>query len=310
MNHSFLRKYKEVFSNTFTGFSRDNATKLSGSLAYSTIFSLPPMLLLVVISGGYFYGQDALQGKIFSELKDFIGSNAAIQIQDMVKALHFQKNGMLATVISIVALVIGATGVFTEIQSSLNQIWGVHSKSKKSILKLLINRLISFSMIIGLGFLLIISLLADTIILAIGKFFLSYFSWLPISMISLLNHCFLFLVLLFLFSFIYKVLPDVRLKWRYVLPGALVTTILFIIGKFFIGMYISQNSMISLYGAASSVIILLVWIYFSSLILYFGAEFSRAWIAYKGIHPEPSSFAEENGIGFWSERFRKLKDES
>lgn len=267
------------------------------------------MLLLVVISGGYFYGQDALQGKIFSALKDFIGAGTAMQVQDMIKSLQFQQKSTLATIISIVALVIGATGVFTEIQSSLNQIWGVHSKSKKSILKLLINRLVSFSMIIGLGFLLIISLLADTIILAIGKFFLSYLSWLPIPLISWLNQCFLFLILLFLFSFIFKVLPDVRLKWRYVLPGALVTTLLFMLGKFFIGMYISQNSMISLYGAASSVIILLVWVYFSSLILYFGAEFSRAWIAHKGIHPEPSAFAEENGIGFWSERLKKLKDE-
>lgn len=310
MEFPFLQKCKVVLGDTFTCFSNDRATKLSGSLAYSTIFSLPPMLLLIIISGGYFYGRDALQGKVFTELKDFIGAGTAIQIQGMIKALNYEKGSLLATVISVVALVIGATGVFTEIQSSLNHIWGVRAKPKKGFLRLIINRLISFSMIIGLGFLLIISLLADAIILALSHFLLSYLDWLPIPLISLFNHCFLFLILIFLFSFIYKVLPDVILKWRHVLPGALLTTLLFMLGKFFIGVYISQNNIISLYGAAGSVIILMVWVYFSALIFYLGAEFSKAWVTHKGIVPKPSSFAEVNSNGFWKDYIDKLKDPS
>lgn len=308
MKYPFFQKSKVVLGNTFTGFSRDNATKLSGSLAYSTIFSLPPMLLLIIISGGYFYGRDALQGKVFEELKDFIGSGAALQIQGIIKSLNYEKGSLLATIISIIALVIGATGVFTEIQSSLNHIWGVRAKPKRSILKLFINRLISFSMILGLGFLMIISLLADALILALSHFLLKYLDWLPFKWISLFNHCFLFLVLIFLFSFIFKVLPDVKLKWQHVLPGAILTTILFMLGKFFIGLYISQSNLISLYGAAGSVIILMVWVYFSALIFYLGAEFSKAWVIHKGITPKPTSFSEVNSSGFWLDYLKNRKN--
>lgn len=267
------------------------------------------MLLLIIISGGYFYGQDAFQGKIFAELKDIIGSNSALQIQNIIKGLYFQDNSLLATVISIVALVIGATSIFTEIQSSLNQIWGVRSKSKKGILKFLINRALSFSMIIGLGFLLIISLVANTIILTMGNWIISHFAWLPVGLINGLNQASLFFILIFLFAFIYKVLPDVKIKWRQVLPGAILTTLLFLLGKFFIGLYISQNNMISLYGAGSSIIILLVWVYFSALILYLGAEFSKAWTTINGDIIHPTTLAEDSEKRLWQDYLRKLKNE-
>lgn len=306
---TFVKKFRNILALTFNSFAQDNATKLSGSLAYSTIFSLPPMLLLVILSGGYFYGQDAFQGKIFAELKDIIGSNTAMQIQNIIKGLYFQDNSFLATVISITALVIGATSIFTEIQGSLNQIWGVRSKSKKGILKILINRALSFSMIIGLGFLLIISLLANTIILTMGHWILDHFSWLPVGLIDGFNQAFLFLILNFLFAFIYKVLPDIKIKWRQVLPGALLTTLLFLLGKFFIGLYISRNNMISLYGAGSSIIILLVWVYFSALILYLGAEFSKAWTSINGYIIRPSSLAEESEKSLWLNYLRKLKNQ-
>lgn len=306
----FLKKLRNVLVLTFNSFGQDNATKLAGSLAYSTIFSLPPMLLLVIISGGYFYGQDAFQGKIFAELKDIVGSNTAIQIQNIIKGLYIQEHSFLATTISITALIIGATSIFTEIQGSLNQIWGVRSKSKKGILKIIINRALSFSMIIGLGFLLIISLLANTIILTMGNWILEHFAWLPVGLIDWLNQLFLFLILNFLFAFIYKVLPDVRIKWRQVFPGALLTTLLFLLGKFFIGLYISQNNMISLYGAGSSIIILLVWVYFSALILYLGAEFSKAWTTINGDVIHPSSLAEESEKRLWLNYLRKLKNQA
>ena len=307
---TFIKKFRNVLMLTFNTFGQDNATKLSGSLAYSTIFSLPPMLLLIIISGGYFYGQDAFQGKIFAELKDIIGSNTALQIQNIIKGLYVQEHSLLATTISIAALVIGATSIFTEIQGSLNQIWGVRSKSKKGILKILINRALSFSMVIGLGFLLIISLVANTIILTMGNWILNYFSWLPVALIDWLNQVFLFFILNFLFAFIYKVLPDVRIKWRQVLPGALLTTLLFLLGKFFIGLYISQNNMISLYGAGSSIIILLVWVYFSALILYLGAEFSKAWTTINGDIIHPTSLAEESEKRLWLNYLRKLKNQA
>ncbi len=287
-----FKKYWEILVDAGSGFANDKGMKLSGSLAYSTIFSLPPMLLLVIIFGGTFYGQDALQGKIFMELKDIVGSNTALQIQDIIRGLQFQKNSMIATIIGTIALVIGATGIFVEIQDSLNMIWGVRSKAKKGFIKLLLNRAISFSMIIGLGFLLIVSLVVNTILLALSKWLLSKFPEMPFNVLNLINTAVIFFVISFLFTVIFKMLPDVRIRWKQVWPGAFVTAALFLVGKFLIGIYISNTNTVSLYGAASSIIVLLLWIYFSSAILFFGAEFTRAYIEYHGRRIEPNSYAE------------------
>ncbi len=275
-----------------SSFVNDKGMKLSGSLAYSTIFSLPPMLLLIIIFGGTFYGQDALQGRIFTELKDIVGSNTALQIQDIIKGLQFQKNSTLATVIGTVALVIGATGIFVEIQDSLNMIWGVRPKAKKGFIKLLLNRVISFSMIIGLGFLLIVTLVVNTILLALSRWILSKFPELPFNALNLINTVVIFFVISFLFTVIFKMLPDVRIRWKQVWPGAFVTAGLFLVGKFLIGIYISNTNTVSLYGAASSVIVLLLWIYFSAAILYFGTQFTRAYIEHRCRKIEPNSYAE------------------
>jgi membrane protein len=285
-------KYWKILVDAATGFSNDKGMKLSSALAYSTIFSLPPMLLLVIISGGAIYGQDAVQGKIFTELKDIVGSNTALQIQDVIKGLQSQKNSFLATIVGSIALVIGATGIFVEIQDSLNLIWGVRPKAKKGFVKLLINRVLSFSMIIGLGFLLIVSLIVNALLLAMSNYLLQLLPELPINILSFVNTALIFFVISFLFSVIFKMLPDVRIKWKQVWPGAFVTSALFLLGKFLIGIYISNTNTVSLYGAASSVIVLLLWIYFSAAILYFGAEFTRAYIEYHGKNIEPNSYAE------------------
>jgi len=307
----FFVKYWTVIKNAGLGFGSDNAAKLSGSLAYSTIFSLPPMLLLLTILGGYFYGADAFSGKVFDELKDILGSNTALQVQEVIKGLNMQEDSFFAAVIGGVALVVGATGVFTEIQSSLNSIWGVRAKAKKGIVKLVLNRLLSFSMILGLGFVLIVSLIVNTLLVALSQQIIKFIPDLPINMISLVSFVVIFFVLSFLFSIIFKMLPDVKIKWRQVWPGAFVTTILFLIGKFLINLYISSNNTISLYGAASTVIILLVWIYFSSLILYFGAEFTKAYIEYYGKTIQPSTFAEYDDKRLWRQyREEQEKEES
>lgn len=285
-------KYWGILVDAATGFAEDKGMKLSSALAYSTIFSLPPMLLLVIIFGGAFYGQDAIQGKIFMELKDIVGSNTALQVQEVIKGLQSQKNSKLATIIGSVALVIGATGIFVEIQDSLNMIWGVRPKAKKGFIKLLLNRVMSFSMIIGLGFLLIVSLVVNTLLLAMSNYLLRLLPELPINILSLINTAVIFFVISFLFSVIFKMLPDVRIHWKNVWPGSFVTSALFLLGKFLIGIYISNTNTVSLYGAASSIIILLLWIYFSAAILYFGAEFTRAYIEYHGQKIVPSTYAE------------------
>lgn len=274
------------------GFIDDKGMKLSSALAYSTIFSLPPMLLLIIIIGGSVYGQDAVQGRVFMELRDIVGNNTARQVQDVIIGLQSQKNSMLATIVGAIALVIGATGIFVEIQDSLNMIWGVRPKAKKGFVKLLLNRALSFSMIIGLGFLLIVSLIVNALLLAMSNYLLRLLPELPINVLSLINTAVIFFVISFLFSVIFKMLPDVHIRWKQVWPGSFVTSALFILGKFIIGLYISRTNTVSLYGAASSIIVLLLWIYFSAAILYFGAEFTRAYIEYHGKRIIPNSYAE------------------
>lgn len=307
---SILKKYWAILKDAGNGFSQDKAIKLSGSLAYSTIFSLPPMLLLIIILGGYVYGKDALQGTIFTELNDLIGAKAALQVQDIIKGLHYQKSSSLATLVSIIALIVGATGIFVEIQDSLNMIWGVRPKSKKGFIKLLLNRLISFSMILGLGFLLIVSLMINTLIVALSREIAALFPSLSVNLFNIANTVIIFFVLSVLFSVIFKMLPDIRIQWKQVWPGAIVTTCLFLVGKFVIGLYIGHNSTVSLYGAASSLIILLLWIYFSAFILYFGAEFTRAYCEYHGKKIIPNSYAEYNNKRLWKEYEKALKLEA
>ncbi|RQO32293.1 ribonuclease BN [Taibaiella sp. KBW10] len=287
-----LKKYWRILLNAGIGFADDRASKLSAALAYNTIFSLPPMLLLIIIIGGTFYGQQALEGKLFAELQHYIGSSTAFQIQEVMSKINFQKNSGIATVISIIVLLIGATGIFVEIQDSLNLIWGVRAKAKKGFIKLLISRAVSFTMIIGLGFLLLVSLVLNAVLLGFSHFIITKLPFIPVELVSSVNTTFVFLILTFLFMVIFKMLPDVKIRWLQVLPGAIVTTLLFFLGKYLIGLYISSSTVASLYGAAGSIIILLLWIYYSALILYFGAEFTRAFVEEGGEKIKPTAYAE------------------
>lgn len=295
-----FKDWKSVIMDTLQGLGRHNATKLSGSLSYSTIFSLPPMLLLLTVIGGAVYGQDAVSGKIYMELKDLLGGDTAMQVQDLIIGLEKQENSGWAAVISSIALFVGSTGVFVEIQSSLNLIWGVKAKAKKSFIKLLLNRLMSISMILSLGFVLVVSLVVNTVVNVLGREILEYLPFIPVASISWFSQLLIFVILSLLFAFIFRFLPDVRLKWKDVLPGAMLTTLLFLLGKFIINFYISSNNTISLYGAASSIIILLVWVYFSALILYFGAEFTRARYEFKYDEVIPNHYAEYNEQRKWN----------
>jgi membrane protein len=291
-------KYKTIFSNTIGGFTTNKGMKLSAALAYNTIFSLGPMFFIVIFITGNLLSQQAIEGQIYDTLKDIMGNDTANQIQSLVLGLQNNSANSFAGIISIVALVIGSTGVFSEIQDSLNFIWGVKVKSKKGFLKLLITRLISFVMIISCGFLMIVSLLANTIIVSLSENLLELLQLNDLmpaiskGMLSFINNGIIFLVLSLLFTIIFKVLPDVKIKLREVWPGAFLTTLLFMLGKYLIGIYIANNKIASLYGAASSVIVFLMWIYFSAIILYIGAEFTKAYIVYKNGKIAPNKYAE------------------
>ena len=287
----FEKPFFKIAKATLMGFLDDKGMKLSAALAYYTIFALAPLLLLLISLAGIFLGKDAIQGKVFEELNGLIGASAALQIQDMIKAIELSDKSTFALVIGIFTLFIGATSIFGEIQDSINIIWKVKAKPKKGWLKLLKNRLLSSSLIVSLGFLLIVSLIANGMILAMMDRLSRFLPDMTVWIANILNTAITFIVITILFGAIFKVLPDVKIKWKEVRTGAFFTACLFLIGRFLIGLYISTTATGSTFGAAGSLIVVLVWIYYTAVILYLGAEFTQVYAEYKGHHIEPADFA-------------------
>ena len=287
----FEKPFFKIAKATLMGFLDDKGMKLSAALAYYTIFALAPLLLLLISLAGIFLGKDAIQGKVFEELNGLIGASAALQIQDMIKAIELSDKSTFALVIGIFTLFIGATSIFGEIQDSINIIWKVKAKPKKGWLKLLKNRLLSSSIIVSLGFLLIVSLIANGVILALMDRLSRFLPDMTVWIANISNTAITFIVITVLFGAIFKVLPDVKIKWKDVRTGAIFTACLFLIGRFLIGLYISTTATGSTFGAAGSLIVVLVWIYYTAVILYLGAEFTQVYAEYKGHHIEPADFA-------------------
>ncbi|MBU0697485.1 MAG: YihY/virulence factor BrkB family protein [Bacteroidetes bacterium] len=280
-----------MLKEAFNAFIDDKGLKLSASLAYYTIFSLAPMLIVLLSVGGIFYGHDALQGKIFRELNDFIGNDAAMQIETTIKKLALSGKSNVAIITGIVTLLIGASGVFVEIQDSINEIWRVKAVPKKGWLKLIVNRMISLSMVASLGFLLIVSLMINSIVLAFSTELARILPEFIMVFFDAINFIITFLVLMSLFAIIYKVLPDVEIEWKNVKAGSFFTAVLFMLGKYLIGFYIALAGIGSIYGAAGTIIIIAVWVYYSAAILFFGAEFTWSYAKVKGLHIRPSKYA-------------------
>ncbi|MFC6101643.1 YihY/virulence factor BrkB family protein [Olivibacter domesticus] len=287
---SFKNGFK-IMKDTFNGFIDENCMKLSASLAYYTVFSLGPMLVLLISLAGIFLGQDAIEGKIFYEIKGLIGSKPALQVQEMIKNLQISGKSTTALVISIITLAVGATSVFSDIQNSINMIWHVKAKPKRGWVKLIKDRLLSSSLIISLGFLLVVSLIVNGVIIALTDRLKIYFPDITVLLLNIINLLISFIIISSLFAIIFKVLPDVKIKWKDVRAGAIFTTIFFIIGRFLIGFYLETSGTESAYGAAGSIILILLWVYYTAAILYFGAVFTRVFAEYKGSAIEPADFA-------------------
>ena len=239
-------------------------------------------------------GKEAIQGSIQGQLQSFIGADAAQQIQEMIRNASISGKGTMATIIGVVTLLIGATTVFGEIQDSINSIWGLKAKPKAGFMKLVKDRLLSFGMVGSLGFLLLVSLSATAVVEGIGNRLKSAFPDVAVVVFYVINLVLTLGVTMVLFGVIFKVLPDAKIKWKDIWPGALATSLLFLIGKFGISFYISQSKIGTTYGAAGSLAVLLVWIYYSSIILYFGAEFAKAYAVRKGARIVPNEYAEWN----------------
>lgn len=271
----------------------DKVLKLSASLAYSTIFSIAPMLIIILFFSDIFLGREALEGNLYAQLRDLVGASAAVQIQDVVAKSYLSPDIGWSTIIGFLTLIIGATGVFTEIQDSINLIWRLKAKPRKGkgLLKILLTRLLSFSLVASLGFVLVVSLVLHGLIEVLMDRLTALFPDVTVVIIYVVNLVFTFTVITALFAIIFKVLPDAKVKWRHVWVGAMVTAVLFMLGKSLIGMYLGSSSIGTTYGAAGSLVVLLVWVYYSAAILYFGAEFTRQYVQKKGERIYPNDYA-------------------
>ncbi|HTD39855.1 MAG TPA: YihY/virulence factor BrkB family protein [Mucilaginibacter sp.] len=290
-SRAFIKQFWKVIVATFTGFIDDNGLKLSASLAYYTVFSVAPLLILIFSLVSLLLGRDAINNTLYPEIKEYVGSQAAVQIQEIVKDLQFSGKTGAALIIGIIILLVGASSMFIDIQDSINIIWRVKAKPKKEWVKLVQNRFLSFSLIISLGFLLLVSLVINIVLSALSEKLAHFFPGVTILVFSGINLAITLVVIAVLFCIIFKVLPDAKIKWAEARTGAIFTAVLFMIGQYLIGLYIHYTAQGSAYGAAGAIIVILVWIYYSSAILYIGAEFTHVYAAAVGRHIVPADDA-------------------
>ena len=287
-----LKGLWQVLKNSFKGFFDNKVLKLSASLAYYTIFSLGPLLIVILYLCGKFLGREAIEGGIYREMENFVGSDTALQLQQIIKNAAISGQSGISAVIGIITLLIGATTVFAEIQDSINSIWGLKPKPGKNTWWQMVKiRLLSFGVIGSLGFLLLVSLGVSALLEGLNERLIQKFPEVAVIVFYVFNIFISFAVISILFGVIFKVLPDAKIKWRDVMAGAIATALLFMLGKFGISFYISKTNIGSTFGTAGSLVVLMVWIYYSSTILYFGAEFTKAYAVKFGSSIYPNSYA-------------------
>ena len=279
----FLRNAVRLFKSAATEWSNDKAPRLGASLSYYTIFSMAPVLLLVIAVAGMVLGTQAAQGKIVEQLSGLLGADAAKAIQTMLEKSSGHKGGIVATVVGFVTLIVGATGVMIELQDALNTVWKVVAKPGRGIKGIIRDRLLSFGIVLGFGFLLLVSLVLSAAVAVIDSW-IGGFMPARVVLGYVLSYGLSLGLVAFVLAAIFKILPDVKISWRDVWIGALVTSVLFHLGKFGISLYIGKASVASSFGAAGSLAVLLVWIYYSSQIVLFGAEFTRVYANEYGTH--------------------------
>ena len=270
-----MRKYIDVFKQTFTEFVEDKAPRLGAALAYYTIFSVGPLLLIAVAMSGIFFGQEAAQGQLSQELGKVFGPQMADSLETMVQAAAKPKSGTIATIIGVVMLLIGASGVFGQLKDALNTIWNVEKKKSSGIKAFIKERFLSMAMVLGVGFLLLVTLVFDAMVSAMDHLLTQFIG--GQVLIHAIQLVISFGLVTVLFAAIFRILPDLEIAWKDVWFGAAFTAFLFVLGKFALGLYIGKAAVGSSYGAAGSLVVLLVWVYWSAQILFFGAEFTQVY---------------------------------
>lgn len=285
-----LLQIRDLIKETFSEWSDDKASRLAAALSYYTIFSIAPLLIIAIGVAGLVFGHEAAMNQVVGQIRGMVGEDGAQVIQTILQNASKTTSGIIATVVGGVTLLIGASGAFGQLQDSLNTIWEVKPKKGRGVKGIMRDRFLSFSMVLFIGFLLLASLLLTALLAGIGKYLSDL---LPMSSVVLqaMNFGVSLTVTAFLFALIFKVLPDAIVRWRDVWVGALVTAVLFSLGRFLIGLYLGRASVGSAYGAAGSLVVLLFWVYYSAQILFLGAEFTQVYAKRFGmaIVPKPNA---------------------
>jgi membrane protein len=288
---NYFSQFCHTLKKTFPEFVNDNAVKFSASLSYYTIFSMPPLIIMVIALSGIFFGKEAIQGEVYGQIRDLIGPSAALEIQNIISNVKLSRDTAFAAIVGGITFFIGATGTFVEIQDSINTIWHLKAKPGRGFIKWLINRLLSFSLIVSMAFLLMVSLIVSALMDLFSARLMNYFEVLTMQVFFVLNLALVFTVITLLFAIIFKTLPDGKVNIWDALKGASFTALLFMLGKFAIGAYLGNSNVTSIYGAAGSVVVVLLWVYYSSIILYFGAEFTKVYARSYGKSIIPNDYA-------------------
>lgn len=265
----------QVIRITVTDFASDGVTQLAAALAYYVLFSIAPLLIVVIAVTGQMFGEQAVSGELYEQLEGYVGEQGASFIQGLVKRAHRPGAGLIASIIAIATLILGATGVMNQLKSSLNSIWDVKATSRSRLLKLITDRLLAFAMVLCIGVVLLALIAVNTLIAAGQAWTEEWIGW-PSFAVHWANNLASLVVVAALFAVMFRFLPDARVGWRHALVGAAVTSVLFSVGKYAFSWYIGRGAIGSTYGAAGSVIVVLLWAYYASIIVFLGAEFTQA----------------------------------
>jgi membrane protein len=300
---------KDIFVKTFKGWNADDPFRQSSVIAYYAIFSLPALLVLIINVAGFFFGQDAVTGEISRQFQGIMGAETAQQVTDIISKAQETKAGVISSIIAIITIIFGATGVFVELQKTLNQIWDVRQKPNSGFKNMIKSRLLSFGLILSIGFLLLVSLVISSVLSAMSHWLEAVFPEGIAYLFYVVEFIVSLAVISLLFALMFRFLPDARIKWREVMIGAVLTGLLFILGKYGLSFYFGKADPGSAYGAAGTIILIMLWASYSSMIVFFGAEFTKQYSLYHGVAIEPTANAEKiKGANEGMEGERKQSD--
>lgn len=280
-----------IIKETVKDFFHDDSLSYASSIAFSTIFSLPAILIISLTIASTFYETAKVQEELVNQVGKLVGSENAKEVQSIVITAAVDRTSWWAKVAGVVTLIVSATTVFMTLQTSLNKIWGIKPKPQRGWLKYIVNRLLSLAMVISFAFVLLVSLIVDTVLVVFQNMLTRIMEGFTLYLITALNLMISLGIITVIFGFLFKVLPDAKIKWQHVWVGAIITTLLFTLGKYLIGFYLGNSTFNSAYGAAGSLVIILLWVYYSTVIFLFGAELTAVYAKFKGAAIQPYSNA-------------------